>query len=225
VKVDDEKNLVREENNFCIRCAPGESGMLIGEIKKGNATREFEGYADKKATASKVTHDVFKKGDSYFLTGDILVGDKYGNMFFKDRTGDTFRWKGENVSTAECEAELAKVLNNQFTVGVYGVSIPGTDGKAGMVAIEDEKEEVNLEEFYLGANKVLPSYARPLFVRLTNQISMTGTHKLAKSKLKREGFDMNLVQEPLYVVDHSNKSYKRVTREIYDDIIAGKIRL
>jgi len=225
VKVDEEMNFIKDSNGFCIKCEPGEQGMMIGQIKSGNASREFDGYANKQATNSKIMYNVFQDGDKWFLSGDVLVQDKYGNMYFKDRTGDTFRWKGENVSTAECEAELSKIHDNKFTVAVYGVSIPGTDGKAGMATVEDEGDQLDLSEFYLGAAKVLPSYARPIFVRIVKKIDMTGTHKLAKSRLRREGFDINSIDDPVYVVDHANKTYKLLDSSYYNEILAGSTRL
>jgi len=225
VEVDEEKELIRDKKGLCVKCKIGTPGMLVGKIVKGNSSREFEGYADKKATAKKIAYGVFEEGDSFFLTGDVLVQDKYGNMYFKDRTGDTFRWKGENVSTAECEAELAKVLDNQFTVAVYGVSIPGTDGKAGMACIEDPEKQVALEKLYEGVCKVLPSYARPIFLRRTNELPMTGTHKLAKSKLKKEQYDVNELDDPVYMIDNKNATYKQVTPEMLEDIRSGKVRV
>ena len=147
LKIDDNKELVRDKNGLCIKCKPDEQGMLVGKIKPNSAIQKFDGYVDKESTSKKMAFDIFKKGDCVFLTGDVLVMDKYGNMRFKDRTGDTFRWKGENVSTAECEADLAKILNHQCTVAVYGVDIPGTEGKAGMACIVDPENTVHMQDF------------------------------------------------------------------------------
>lgn len=58
------------------------------------------------------------------LPGDVLVMDELGYMYFKDRSGDTFRWRGENVSTTEVEGTLSHILN-QTDVAVYGVEVPG----------------------------------------------------------------------------------------------------
>lgn len=103
-------------------CKPNEPGVFIGKILPNNPSRAFLGYVDKKASSSKVVHDVFKKGDSAFLSGDVLVADERGYLFFKDRTGDTFRWKGENVSTSEVEAQVSFVAGYRDTV-VYGVEV------------------------------------------------------------------------------------------------------
>lgn len=104
------------------KCRPNEPGVFIGKILPGNPSRAFLGYVDKKASSKKIVHDVFRKGDSAFLSGDILVSDKRGNLFFKDRTGDTFRWKGENVSTSEVEALVSNVAGYRDTI-VYGVEV------------------------------------------------------------------------------------------------------
>lgn len=103
-------------------CEPNEPGVFIGKILPNNPSRAFLGYVDKKASSKKVVHDVFVKGDSAFLSGDVLVADERGYLFFKDRTGDTFRWKGENVSTSEVEAQVSNVAGYRDTV-VYGVEV------------------------------------------------------------------------------------------------------
>lgn len=123
VKVDEEGELLREgPDNLCVRCKSGEPGMFVGKIKEGDATREFHGYVDKQASSKKVATNVFKKGDKYFLSGDILLMDELGYLFFKDRTGDTFRWKGENVSTTEVENAIARAAGLRDAC-VYGVEV------------------------------------------------------------------------------------------------------
>lgn len=103
-------------------CKPNEPGVFIGKILPNNPSRAFLGYVDKNASSKKIVHDVFAKGDSAFLSGDVLVADERGYLFFKDRTGDTFRWKGENVSTSEVEAQVSNVAGYRDTV-VYGVEV------------------------------------------------------------------------------------------------------
>uniref|UniRef100_H2ZMB7 long-chain-fatty-acid--CoA ligase n=2 Tax=Ciona savignyi TaxID=51511 RepID=H2ZMB7_CIOSA len=225
LKVDDDQELVRDQNGLCVKCKPGEFGMLVGKIIKNSLTQRFDGYADKEASKKKVAYDVLQKGDSVFMTGDVLSMDKYGNMYFKDRTGDTFRWKGENVSTAECEAELGKVLGNQHTVAVYGVSIPGTDGKAGMAAILDTNDTVDLDMVYKGVMKSLASYARPIFLRKVKHMEITGTHKVKKVKLRSEGYNVNMVSDPLYFLDVSNAKYVPLDGALYAKIQEGGVRV
>lgn len=82
---------IRTPDRRCIRCQPNEPGLLIGKVMRNQVHREFAGYSDEKATKTKLLRDVFELGDLYFNSGDILIQDEFGNYYFKDRTGDTFR--------------------------------------------------------------------------------------------------------------------------------------
>uniref|UniRef100_G1MXM9 Ubiquitin-related modifier 1 n=2 Tax=Neognathae TaxID=8825 RepID=G1MXM9_MELGA len=173
VKVDeDTMELIRGPDGVCIRCKPGEPGQLVGRIVKSNPLQHFDGYLNQSATSKKIARDVFAKGDAAYLTGDVLVMDKYGYMYFRDRTGDTFRWKGENVSTTEVEGTLSRILNLTDVV-VYGVEIPGIEGKAGMAAIADPENSCDLEGFASQLKKALPLYAQPVFLRFLHEVSKT----------------------------------------------------
>ena len=125
---------VRGPDGCCIECAPGEVGECIGHIG-GDARSNYVGYADKAATEKKVLRDVFQKGDSWFRTGDLMRVDGDGYIYFVDRIGDTFRWKGENVSTTEV-AEAISRYPGVDEANVYGVKIGKLDGRAGMAAIQ-----------------------------------------------------------------------------------------
>uniref|UniRef100_A0A667XGC9 Long-chain-fatty-acid--CoA ligase n=1 Tax=Myripristis murdjan TaxID=586833 RepID=A0A667XGC9_9TELE len=125
VKVDEETmELVRNSQGLCVPCRPGEPGLLVGRINQQDPLRRFDGYASQDATRKKIAHNVFKKNDSAYLSGDVLVMDELGYMYFRDRGGDTFRWRGENVSTTEVEGTLSGLLG-QTDVAVYGVAVPG----------------------------------------------------------------------------------------------------
>lgn len=113
---------IRGPDGFCQRCQPGESGVFVGIVNPKKTVNDFAGYADKKATEKKLIENVFKKGDRYFNSGDILVQDELGYYFFKDRTGDTFRWKGENVATSEIEAVISNIVDLSDAI-VYGVEV------------------------------------------------------------------------------------------------------
>lgn len=113
---------LREANGRCMRCEPGEPGVFIGKINPAHAARSFAGYADKSASEKKVLKNVFKEGDMYFNSSDILVMDIFGYYYFKDRTGDTFRWRGENVASAEVEGIVMRVAGLSDCV-VYGVDV------------------------------------------------------------------------------------------------------
>ncbi|XP_015175020.1 PREDICTED: long-chain fatty acid transport protein 4-like [Polistes dominula] len=213
---------IRGKDGFCIRTEINEPGMLVGLIKQGHAVREFNGYLDKEASQKKIVENVFCKGDKAFLTGDILVQDELGYFYFKDRTGDTFRWKGENVATAEVEGVISNVVGYRDAI-VYGVQIPGLEGKAGMAAIVDPENLIDFKALAEGLDKALPSYARPIFLRIVKEIEMTTTFKLKKINLQKEGFDPNKIQDKLYF--RSDKGYVEVTPELYQQIISGNIRL
>uniref|UniRef100_A0A8C0G5C0 Arachidonate--CoA ligase n=1 Tax=Chelonoidis abingdonii TaxID=106734 RepID=A0A8C0G5C0_CHEAB len=173
VRVDeDTMELIRGPDGLCIPCKPGEPGQLVGRIIQSDPLLHFDGYLNQSATSKKIAHDVFTKGDLTYLTGDVLVMDEYGYMYFRDRTGDTFRWKGENVSTTEVEGTLSRILHMTDVV-VYGVEVPGTEGKAGMAAIADPKNSCNLESFANELKKALPLYAWPVFLRVLPEVHKT----------------------------------------------------
>ncbi|KAJ8679470.1 hypothetical protein QAD02_015257 [Eretmocerus hayati] len=213
---------IRGSDGFCIRAKPHEPGMFIGLIKQGNASREFNGYLDREASKKKIIEDVFVRGDKAFLTGDILVQDEFGYFYFKDRTGDTFRWKGENVATAEVEGVVSNVAGYRDTT-VYGVQVPGMEGRAGMAAIVDPDSLLDFKALAEGLDKALPSYARPIFLRIVKELELTGTFKLKKIDLQKEGFDPNKIQDKVYF--RSNQEYVEVTPELYEKIISGVAKL
>ncbi|XP_044596471.1 long-chain fatty acid transport protein 4-like isoform X2 [Cotesia glomerata] len=222
IKVNADGDPIRNEKGLCQECKPNEPGVFIGKIIPNNPHRAFLGYVDEKASERKVIHDVFKKGDSAFHSGDIVVADEFGYLYFKDRTGDTFRWKGENVSTSEVEAILSNLTNYRDCV-VYGVEVTGSEGRAGMAAIHDENETLDLNEFVKNVKENLPSYARPLFIRILTKIDLTGTFKLKKKDLQEEGYNPRKVNDKLYYLDPKS-GYQLITPEVYDQILQGKIR-
>ncbi|KAK3920987.1 Long-chain fatty acid transport protein 4 [Frankliniella fusca] len=212
---------IRDKNGLCMRCAPDEPGVFVGKITS-HPSRAFLGYVNKKDSEKKVVHDVFTKGDMAFLSGDLLVADEFGYLYFRDRTGDTFRWKGENVSTSEVEAVVSNAAGYRDAV-VYGVEVPGNEGRAGMAAILDQEDNLDLTAIAEGVRKALPAYARPQFIRALRQVEMTGTFKLKKKDLQTEGFNPSLLKDKVYYFT-SKGEYQLLTEAAYQDIIAGKIR-
>jgi len=210
----------RTMNGFCIETAPGEIGEAIGLI--GNDVRhDFSGYADKAASEKKVLTDVFQRGDRWFRTGDLMRQDSEGYFYFIDRIGDTFRWKGENVSTAEVEQRLVDAPGVKEVIA-YGVPVPGADGKAGMVTLVVEGK-FSAKAFADYADAQLPTYARPVFVRLAKTLETTGTFKYRKVDLVTEGFDPAKAA-PVYV--RGGKSgYQKLTAEGFEAIQSGQNRL
>ncbi|KAM6939895.1 long-chain fatty acid transport protein 1-like isoform 2-T2 [Xenentodon cancila] len=220
---EDYKELLRDSQGLCIPCQPGEPGMLVGCIDKTDPLRRFDGYADQESTDKKIAYNVFKMGDSAYVSGDVLVMDDYGYMYFKDRSGDTFRWRGENVSTTEVEGVLSGLLGHT-DVAVYGVSVPGVEGKAGMAAIADEGH-MDLDAFLISVQKALPSYARPVFLRLMPSVDTTGTFKIQKLRLQREGYKPQDTSEEIYFLNSRAGCYQVVTDDLYEAIKEGKVSL
>jgi len=217
----------RDSQGLCIECETGEAGELVGKIPQSAnaATGRFEGYTSKEATDRKILHDVFETGDAWFRSGDLLRQDEAGFFYFVDRLGDTFRWKGENVSTQEVAEALSGFPGIEMA-NAYGVEVPGQDGRAGMVAVRlAAGEEFDGTRFFEFAGRALPSYATPLFVRVLPELEITGTFKLRKVELQKEGFDPARVTDPLWFCDSPSKRYVPLDAAILSKIQAGSIRL
>ncbi|MFI4933190.1 MAG: long-chain-acyl-CoA synthetase [Caulobacterales bacterium] len=211
---------VRGPNGLCVEAAVDEEGECLGQIK-GDARTAYVGYADKQASEKKVLHDAFAKGDAWFRTGDLLKKDAEGYFFFVDRIGDTFRWKGENVSTSEVESVVGEAPGVK-EANIYGVRVGDLDGRAGMAALV-VGPDFDPEAFGQFIENRLPPYAQPVFLRLLPAIAITGTFKYRKIDLVAEGFDPATVRDPLYV--RGAKAYQKLTRPLHAKIIAGEERL
>ncbi|WP_020180116.1 long-chain-acyl-CoA synthetase [Methylopila sp. M107] len=217
---------VRGADGFCIECGPEEAGEAIGLIlndpKKPSA--RYEGYADPEATKRKILENAFEPGDRWFRTGDLMRRDARGYFFFVDRIGDTFRWRGENVATSEV-SEAISVFPGVKDVTVYGVAVPGYDGKAGMAQIVPEAEGVDLGGLLAHIEGSLPAFARPVFLRLGREVDVTGTFKPRKMDLVREGADPGATPDPLYVSHPVERRYVALDAKLWDDIAAKRLRL
>ena len=223
VRFDVEKEMpVRGPDGLCIECAPDEVGEAIGGISN-RAGREFEGYTNQRRQRQEDAARRVPKGDVWFRTGDLMRRDGHGYFYFVDRIGDTFRWKGENVSTGEVGEALAAVPGIR-EANVYGVTVPGVDGRAGMAALVVDGD-FNLDELPARLKAGWPPYARPIFLRLSPQIEVTGTFKQRKVDLVREGFDPSAIADPLYFLDPATRRYERLTPERYADIVEGRVKL
>uniref|UniRef100_A0A667WMH1 long-chain-fatty-acid--CoA ligase n=1 Tax=Myripristis murdjan TaxID=586833 RepID=A0A667WMH1_9TELE len=214
---------LRDSSGFCIEAAKGEPGLMVIQITQ---RAPFIGYArDLKQTEKKKLHDVFKKGDVYFNTGDMLCISKDNFIYFHDRIGDTFRWKGENVATNEV-SDVINVADGIKEANVYGVHVPGHEGKAGMAAVLlKDGEKFDCIGVFKHLEKFLPAYARPRFIRIQNSLEITGTFKYMKVKLVEEGFDPNKITDPLYFLDEREGKYIPLTQEIFSSVITGKMKL
>ena len=214
---------LRGADGFCILTDPDEAGEALGMIDASSPTGRFEGYAKKEETEKKILRDVFTKGDQWFRTGDLLKQDAQGYFYFVDRIGDTFRWKGENVATSEV-AEAISVYPGVKEANVYGVSVPGTDGRAGMASVVGG-DDFDLDNFRAYLSDQLPDYAQPLFIRLQPEMEITGTFKHRKVDLVKEGFDPDVIAEPVYFNDPAAKTFVPLDAALYQKICAGDVRL
>jgi len=217
--------IVKDGNGRCIEVEPGEPGLLLGRI---NEQAVFEGYTDKAATEKKIVRDAFEDGDAWFNSGDLLrqidVGFSLGYPHFQfvDRVGDTFRWKSENVSTNEVGEIINGYAQTQFC-NVYGVQVPGADGRAGMVAmaLNHLDEPLDLDAFSAYVRENLPGYAQPVFVRVQRDIDVTGTFKMVKGDLREQGYDLDKVTDPIYVMKPGSHTYERLDAEYAHRIANG----
>lgn len=213
---------VRNEKGFCLKCDTNEVGEVLGKIKDtGRAT--FEGYHDKAATQKKILTNVFKEGDKWFRTGDLMSRDDFGYVQFVDRIGDTFRWKGENVATNEVADVIAKFAGIEMA-NVYGVQVPNADGRAGMasVTVQGALDYGALAQHLLDN---LPPYAVPLFIRESKEADTTGTFKFRKVDAVKAGFDPAQVQDPLWILDTKQGVYTPLTDATHAAIVSGEVRL
>lgn len=211
---------VRDHDGFCQRVQKGETGLLLSKICSQSP---FFGYAgSKQLTEKKILRDVFVKGDAYFNTGDLMAEDENNFISFKDRVGDTFRWKGENVATTEV-TEILGLVDFIQEASVYGVQVPGNEGRAGMAAVIVRPEcTFDGKKLFDLVVRELPSYARPLFIRLQESIETTSTFKHQKFGLVESGFNPSTISDPLYFLDYTEKSYIPLTSSIYASISNGQ---
>ncbi|MEJ5060945.1 MULTISPECIES: long-chain-acyl-CoA synthetase [unclassified Pseudomonas] len=214
---------LRQANGFMRKVGKGEQGLLLAKI---DDKAPLDGYTDPEKTAKVVLHDVFVNGDRYFNTGDLLRNIGFGHAQFVDRLGDTYRWKGENVSTTEVENILLQHPHISEAVA-YGVEIRNTNGRAGMAAITPAESLATLDfsELLAFARQHMPAYAVPLFLRVKVKMETTGTFKYQKTRLKDEGFDPDRTgDDPIYAWLPGSETYVQVTDQVLIDIRSGKYR-
>jgi fatty-acyl-CoA synthase len=208
----------RDANGLCIARDTDQAGEAIADVRGGQA---FAGYTDRSASARKLLHDVFVKGDCWFRTGDLMRRDAAGYFYFMDRLGDTFRWRGENVSTTQVAAVL-RAYRGVADAVVFGVSVPGNEGRAGMAVIAaDDHFSIDGLAAHLSAH--LPSYARPLFLRCRATLEVTGTFKLTKGKLAAESY-LNST-DPVWFYDRNTGNFIACDQDVLRSINHGVRRL
>ena len=218
--------VIRDAAGRCIKADEGLPGLLLGKITDDAV---FEGYTDSNATEGKIIRNAIEEGDAWFNTGDLMktvdVGFSLGypHYQFVDRVGDTFRWKSENVSTNEV-GEIINAFHQIKFCNVYGVEIPGADGRAGMAAItlSEGVSSLDLNEFSNFVGDELPKYAIPIFLRIQADIEVTGTFKMLKGDLKEQGYDTVQFEDPVYVMKNGDEAYTRLDEDYLSKIVAGQ---
>jgi len=213
----------RNELGFCIPCAPNHIGEALGKVvdDASNSGSSFEGYTSKEASEKKILRDVLETGDRWFRTGDLMRKDEKGYYYFVDRIGDTFRRKGENVATSEV-AEIICGFRGVQHANVYGVAVPGVEGRVGMATLAIDRE-LDLDAFRKHLNARLPAYARPAFLRIRKQVNLTGTFKYSKTELVREGYDPEVCGDLLYF--DNAEEFIPLDKDVYERIQGGEFRL
>ncbi|GAA5864950.1 hypothetical protein JCM8547_004245 [Rhodosporidiobolus lusitaniae] len=220
----------RTKEGMCVRAEADEPGELVIRIEEGSGYQQFAGYyGNKAATEKKIIQDVLVKGDKFFRTGDLLRRSPLGHFYFHDRLGDTFRWRSENVSTTEVAEKLGEVVGE---VAVYGVLVPGHDGRAGCAAIpKHAARTLDLDKLAEHVQRMLPRFAQPVFVRVVEELESTGNGKVTKVKHRTEGVDPSVVPStpdfPIYWLEYSGGKgrYKVLTEGDWKRIGEGKARL
>jgi fatty-acyl-CoA synthase len=216
---------VRNEDGLCIPAAAREAGEAVFPITEETVpgASTFEGYTSATDSGKKVLHDVQAKGDAWYRSGDLMRKDARGFFYFADRIGDTFRWKGENVSALEV-MQVISACPGVTEAAVYGVSLPNAEGRAGMAAIAIDGA-FDLATFKAHIDERLPRYARPLFLRIAGRLELTSTFRPKKADFTLEGFDPKIVQDLLYFNDAAGGTFVTLNASLFEDIMSGRIKL
>jgi fatty-acyl-CoA synthase len=214
----------RNQQGFCIPCAPNQPGEALGKLTNdpANAGSRFEGYTTEEATEQRILRDVFAPGDAWVRTGDLMRKDEQGYFYFVDRIGDTFRRKGENVATTEVAQALC-AFRGVSHANVCGVAVPNTEGRVGMAVLVAE-DNLDLAGLRKHLERCLPAYARPVFLRIRSAIDVTGTFKYSKTELIRQGYNPLASGDALYFDSLEAEAYVPLDKELYDRIQSGGIR-
>ncbi len=213
---------IRRPNGRLKKLGRGDTGLLLFQV---SATLPFDGYTEREATEKKLLRDVFKKGDCWFNTGDLVKHQGSGHVQFVDRLGDTYRWQGENVATTEVEAVINAWPQTADAV-VYGVQVPGRDGRCGMVSYTPKPgETLDLAGFATHLRRHLPKYAVPRFLRLHGEQDTTGTFKHQKSSLKKQGYDIEHINEPVFLLAPDRANWDALNPQLRQAIDAGTVKL
>ena len=220
----DDSTPLRDDEGHFIKVKNGEVGLLISEI---STHFPLDGYTDKSETEKRILKNGFEPGDRWLNTGDLMMGLGFRHVQFIDRIGESYRWHGENISTQEVENVLLEHPNVREAV-VYGVKIPNNEGRAGMATLE--LAQINAftaherHQFAHFLHTHLPSYAIPRFLRITKKIDTTDTFKYKKKNLQKEGYDLALIQDPIYILNLKHQTFDKLTESDLQAIHSGDLR-
>ncbi|RAV06837.1 long-chain-acyl-CoA synthetase [Mycolicibacterium sp. GF69] len=210
---------LRDDKGRVTKVPDGETGLLLSKVSN---FQPFDGYTDEEETEKKLVRNAFREGDAWFNTGDLMRSQGFGHASFTDRLGDTFRWKGENVATTEVEAAISADPQVEECT-VYGVEVEGTGGRAGMTAIQlKDGQEFDGKALAKAAYDKLPGYAVPLFARVVEELAYTSTFKSQKVELRKEGYNVEQVDDPIYVLAGRDEGYVEFYDEYPEDVAGGK---
>ncbi len=214
---------VRSPAGNLIRIARGEVGLLIAKVSPRYA---FDGYTDQAASERKLLRDVFVPGDVWFNSGDLVRDQGLRHVQFVDRVGDTFRWKGENVSTNEV-AEVINAFPQVAESTVYGVAVPGSDGRCGMASLvlRVPPRDFDLAALTKHLRAQLPAYAVPRFLRVQPELEATGTFKQMKGDLRKDGFDPAKVTDPMFVLAPKRDVFEPLSATLHRAILGHDLDL
>ncbi|OBH01414.1 long-chain-acyl-CoA synthetase [Mycobacterium sp. E136] len=208
----DDKGRVKKVRN-------GEPGLLLSKV---SSFQPFDGYTDDEESEKKLVRGAFKEGDVWFNTGDLMRSQGFGHAAFVDRLGDTFRWKGENVATTEVEAALS-IDPSVDECTVYGVEIEGAGGRAGMAAVKlNDGDDFDGKSLAATLYDKLPGYAVPLFIRVVDELAQTSTFKSQKLDLRKQGFNVEEIEDPIYVLAGRDEGYVEFYDDYPEEVKAGK---
>lgn len=218
----DTEEFIRDSEEHLVRCDVDEVGVLLGEITHLN---DFPGYInDPDASENRIIKNAFRSGDQYFNTNDLVHLHANDYISFVDRLGDTYRWKGKTVSASNVADVIVKFFGGIDDAVVFGIKLPGFEGRCGMAVIQMlEGEKLDWVRFSEHMNRRMPEHARPRFLRLMDEENPISDLPAVKHRLKKQGLDMDKTKDPLYFYDTSKDQYVRLTRPLYDEILAGNI--
>ncbi len=216
------KQIKRDESGLGIKCAVGESGLLICEINKTN--RFYPYVNDSEATEKALLLNVFQAGDQYFNSGDLVQLHEQDYISYVDRLGDTYRWKGRTVAANQVADVLRKFFGGIEDVLVYGVKVTGQEGRCGMAIIKLLEDEIlDWPDFIKYIDRRMPEHARPIFIRVAAQLEGDQSSEEYKEILRQEGFNPEHIKDPIFFLHREKDQYVPLDQALYKQILDQEI--